>query len=64
MTQRTDSLNCVDLVIDASTLPPSRPSPLSPKMREWIRQEQELLRRAGGLLPPAADLSAEEPKSG
>lgn len=53
MTEEFDSYNCVDIVIDDSTIPPSPPTPLTPEQRERLRKERERLRRYGyPLLPP------------
>jgi hypothetical protein len=54
MSPKFDSFNCVDVDIDASRIPSGPTTPVSPKLRELIRREQELLREAG-LLPPLPD---------
>lgn len=53
----TDSYNCVDAVFDSRTATPAPPRrPLSPKLLEIIRKEQELLKRAKGIIPPPIEV--------
>lgn len=47
MNEKTDSLNCIDLVFDSSEFPPAEPTPRSPSYEAIIQRERELIRRAG-----------------
>ena len=56
MSNGSDSFNCVDAVFDSHTHSKPVRRPLPPKLLEIIRKEQELLKRAKGIIPPPIEV--------